>query len=87
MTTKRSFKRFETKLRKASLFGSIRSRATKMHVSLRELYEGNVRPTPSIAAARRDVYVWLHDTKGKSVNEIARLFDRAPSGVLRMVKS
>ena len=80
---KRSFDRFESRLEEVGLHGEIRSRALKLHVSLRDLYEGPDQ-AQSITAARRAVYRWLAD-EGKGINEIARLFDRAPSGVLKLM--
>ncbi|KKL23759.1 hypothetical protein LCGC14_2422210, partial [marine sediment metagenome] len=81
---KRSFQRFVRKLDKIELRQLIEERALALHVSLRDLYEGPGR-APSITAARRDVYSWLYE-RGKGVREIARLFDRAPSGVGRFLR-
>lgn len=81
---KRSFKRFESRLGAIGLHDRVDARARKKHVSLRELYDGP--GTASVASARRDVYSWLVK-KGKSINEVARLFDRAPSGVLKLVRT
>ena len=81
---KRSFQGFVRKLDKIELRQSIEKRTLKLHVSLRDLYEGPGR-APSITAARRDVYSWLH-ARGKGVREIARLFDRAPSAVGRLIR-
>lgn len=78
----RSYRRFVTRLESIGLRVSVEKRALKLHVSLRELYEGPDR-APSIAAARRAVYIWLAG-EGKGLNEIARLFDRAPSGVSKL---
>ncbi len=80
---KRSFHKFCTRLEEAGLYSQVLERTLEQHVSLIDLYEGPVR-APSIAAARRDVYAWLM-RKGKGLNEVARLFDRAPSGVLKLV--
>lgn len=80
----RSFQKFVRRLDKIGLREGIEERTLELHVSLRELYEGQGR-APSIAAARRDVYWWLHQ-RGKGVNEIARLFDRAPSAVGRLIR-
>lgn len=79
---KRSFDKFTAKLEAIGLRGTIEGRALAMQVSLRELYEGRDR-APSIVAARRAVYKWLL-RKGKGLNEVARLFDRAPSGVSKL---
>ncbi len=81
---KRSFQGFVRKLNKIGLSEVIEKRALKLHVSLRDLYEGPGR-APSITAARRDVYSWLY-ARGKGVREIARLFDRAPSAVSRLIR-
>ena len=79
----RSFQKFVRKLDKISLRQTLEERALKLHVSLRDLYEGPSR-AQSISAARRSVYLWLQK-RGKGINEIARLFDRAPSGVLKLM--
>lgn len=81
---KRSFQIFVRKLDKIELRQPIEERALELHVSLRDLYEGPGR-APSITAARRDVYSWLFN-KGKGIREIARLFDRAPSAVSRLIQ-
>lgn len=81
---KRSFAKFTARLDEIDLRHGVESRSVKMHVTLRELYEGPHR-APSIAAARRVIYLWL-TKQGKGNNEIARLFDRAPSGVLKMMR-
>lgn len=78
----RSFRKFVARLDKIGLHQMLEKRALKLHVSLLELYEGPNR-APSITAARRDAYSWLFK-RGKGINEIARLFDRAPSGVLKL---
>ncbi len=80
----RSFLKFVRKLDKIGLRQVLEKRALKLHVSLLELYEGP-NLAPSITAARRDVYSWLYE-RGKGVREIARLFDRAPSGVLKLTR-
>ena len=82
---KRSFQKFLRKLDEIGLREAIEKRSLKFHVSLLELYEGQGR-TPSIGAARKSVYSWLFYTKKKGINEIARLFDRAPSGVLKLAR-
>lgn len=78
---KRSFGTFLTRLDETGLLDKIQARALKHHVSLSGLYDGD--RSPSVIAARRDVYSWLVRS-GKSVNEVARLFDRAPNGVLKL---
>jgi len=83
-TEKRSFRRFVTRLDAIDLRTEIEAHSLALHVTLRDLYEGQGRAT-SIANARRFVYMWLIE-EGKSLNEIARLFDRAPSGVLKLTR-
>lgn len=82
--TERSFRKFQLRLNNTGLRAAIESRALTHRVPLRDLYEGANR-TQSISAARRAVYQWLVG-EGWSVNEVARLFNRAPSGVLKMTK-
>jgi len=79
----RDFKPFVAKLRAIGLHTEVERRALEHHVTLRELYEGPIG-APSITAARRAVYLWLM-SEGKGLNEIARLFDRAVSGVSKLV--
>lgn len=81
---KRSFQKFTARLDAIGLLKNVEARAIALHVSLRDLYAGPNRAT-SIAAARRAVYLWLM-REGKSVNEIARLFDRAPNGVWKITR-
>jgi len=81
---RRSFAGFVKRLGANSLHKEIESRALAHHVSLKELYEGANRAT-SITAARRSVYLWLIE-EGKSVNEVARLFDRSANGVWKLTK-
>lgn len=81
---KRSFGKFMLRLQDIGLYDKLEKRALKLHVTVRELYEGPGR-APSVAAARRAVYLWLIE-EGKGNNEIARLFDRAPSGVLKLTR-
>lgn len=69
----RSYKKFLARLREIGLLGPIEKRALALHVSLRDLYSGPAR-APSIAAARRAVYLWLMK-EGLGLNEVARLFD------------
>ena len=82
MSGARSFVKFSKRLSDVGLLKAIEARAMKLHVSLRDLYEGPA--APSITAARRSVYAWLA-SEGKGNNEIARLFDRAPSGVFKLM--
>ena len=81
---KRSFSKFSARLDKIGLREVLEKRALELHVSLSDLYGGPDR-APSITAARRDVYTWLAG-EGKGVREIARLFDRAPSAVGRLIR-
>ena len=81
---KRSFQKFSERLEAAGLYSQVLERTLKRHVSLIELYEGPIK-APSIVAARRDVYKWLMK-EGKGLNEVARLFDRAPNGVLKLTR-
>jgi hypothetical protein len=83
MTT-RDYRKFTARLTAANLLKDVEKRALALHVSLRDLYEGPDR-AQSIAVARRAVYLWLM-REGKGINEIARLFDRAPSGVWKMTR-
>jgi hypothetical protein len=83
-TVKRSFAKFVVRLDAIGLRKNVEKHALKLHVSLRELYEGQGR-VPSIANARQFIYRWLLE-QGKGNNEIARLFDRAPSGVLKLTR-
>ena len=80
----RSYPGFLERLKEIGLRTEVEARSLKLHVSLRQLYEGQGRE-PSLAAARRSVYRWLMK-EGKGINEIARLFDRAPSGVLKLTR-
>lgn len=80
---KRSFLKFTQRLTVVDLRAEVEKRALTSHVSLLALYEGADR-APSNIAARRDVYTWLMK-KGFGNNEIARLFDRAPSGVSKLI--
>ncbi len=79
---KRSFKKFTDRLEASGLLGRVESRALNLHVSLQDLYEGPY--STSVVAARKVVYTWL-SKEGKSINEIARLFDRSPSGVAKLL--
>jgi len=85
MIAKRSYGKFIKRIDSIGLLKGAESRCRAFHISLRDLYEGQGR-TPSIASARRAVYRWLRDG-GKSINEIARLFDRAPSGIMKMTRA
>jgi hypothetical protein len=80
---KRSFSKFVARLDAIGLHKKVEKHSLALHVSLRDLYEGQGRVPPSIANARRFVYLWLVK-EGRGYNEIARLFDRAPSGVLKL---
>ena len=80
----RSFKTFSYRLKSIGLRDEIEKRALKQNITLRELYEGPDR-APSVVAARQAIYTWL-STRGKGINEIARIFDRHPSGILKMLR-
>lgn len=82
---KRSFRDFVTELIAIGLRKEVEALALAKHVSLRDLYEGPDK-AQSIAAARRAVYGWLMK-EGKSLNEVARLFDRAPNGVWKLTRT
>lgn len=81
---KRSLTKFLVRLDAAGRRDAIEARARKLHVTLEDLYEGD--RVPSTMSARRDVYRWLM-SDGMGLNEVARLFDRAPSGVLKLTKA
>jgi hypothetical protein len=81
---KRSFGKFVLRLQDIGLHGKVEKHALALHVTLRDLYEGPDR-APSISNARQFVYRRLLK-EGKGNNEIARLFDRAPSGVLKLTR-
>lgn len=78
---KRSYDKFVARLEASDLRREVEARSLFMHVSLKDVYEGP--HSPSVIAARRAVYAWLMK-KGKGVNEIAALFDRAPNGIVKM---
>lgn len=83
MKEKRSFPKFEHRLKLLGLHDVIVKRAMALHVPLRELYEGG-NLAPSVRAARKSIYTWLKE-EGFGTNEIARLFDRAPSGIGKII--
>jgi hypothetical protein len=80
----RSFRKFTDRLAAIGLLEGVEKRAMGLHVTLQELYDGPGN-SPSVATARRAVYAWLMK-QGKGLNEVARLFDRAPSGVQRLTR-
>ena len=82
---KRSFAMFLKRLDAIKFRDKIEKRSVALHVSLEDLYAG-VGRSQSITVARRAVYLWLVE-QGFSINEVARLFDRSPNGVWKMVKS
>jgi hypothetical protein len=82
---KRSFSKFVARLDAIGLHVKIETRALQLHVSLRDLYAGQGR-VPSIAVARRAVYLWLVK-EGMGYNGIARLFDRAPNSVWKLTRA
>lgn len=81
---KRSYQNFLIRLEAVGLRKEVEDRAVKLHVTLLDLYEGPDK-APSIVAARRAIYVWLMK-KGKGLNEVARLFDRASNGVMKLTR-
>lgn len=81
---KRSYIKFVTRLDAIGLHAKIEKHALALHVSLRDLYEGPGR-APSISNARQFIYRWLMK-EGKGLNEVARLFDRAPGGVSKLTR-
>lgn len=81
---KRSFKKFVERLEHIGLRDPIEKRVRIEHVSLQELYEGP-NLAQSVKTARKKIYLWLLG-EGKGINEVARLFDRAPSSVWKMVQ-
>lgn len=81
---KRSFKKFTERLEHIGLREPLEKRARAHHISLLDLYEGPSL-AQSVKTARKNVYLWLVG-EGKGINEIARLFDRAPSSVWKMVQ-
>lgn len=83
MKNGRSFKKFTARLEAMGLLGRVEARALNMHVSLQDLYEGTY--STSVVAARRSVYLWLMQ-EGKTSNEVAALFDRSPSGVIKLTR-
>lgn len=81
----RPFKAFTARLKAIGLLEEISEIARRTsHITLIDLYEGSGK-IPSIGNARREVYRHLAESYGKGINEIARLFDRAPSGIMRML--
>lgn len=82
---KRSFAKFEERLRSVALYAEIEKRALAHNITLRDLYAGPDR-VPSISTARTVVYAWL-SKRGKGVREIARIFDRSANGVVKKLKN
>lgn len=80
---KRSFSKFAARLDELGLLNQVEKMALKHRVTMKNLYGQGY--APSVVAARRAVYAWLRD-QGKGNNEIARLFDRAQSGVSKLMK-
>lgn len=83
--TRRSYTNFVERLTAIGLLAEVEARTLKKHVTLLDLYKGHCGRGSSTAAARRAVYKWLM-SEGKSINEVARLFDRAPSGVFKLTQ-
>lgn len=80
---KRSYTKFEARLESVGLLTDVEKHARRQSITLRELYEGPDR-APSVSAARKSVYTWL-SKRGKGLREIARIFDRAPNGIRKML--
>lgn len=80
---KRSFKKFLNRLEETGMLFKLNARAQQSHVTLRDVYAGG--RAPSIVAARRSIYIWLTEEMGMGNNEVARLFDRNPGGVSRLI--
>ena len=72
------------RLAAAGLQKEIESIVRRSRVSLRDLYEGPRMPT--IVAARRVVYARLM-MRGKGINEISRLFDRASNSISKLMRA
>lgn len=81
---KRSYEKFVARIDQMGLTGMLDKRLKKSRVTVIEIYQGG--RAPSIVAARRDVYRWLNDI-GYGNNEIARMFDRAQSGIMKMLRN
>ena len=81
---KRSYDGFARRLREVGLKARATAIATKHAVTLQQLYEAPA--TASVVAARKDVYAWLKRS-GKSPGEIGKLFDRAPNGILKLLRA
>lgn len=82
---KRSYDKFTKRLVDAGLLLYVQERSLRMHVSLYDLYLAGHK-VPSVVAARRSVYRELMKS-GKSINEVARLFDRSVSGVWKLTRT
>lgn len=82
----RSYTKFVKRLESIGLRADVEKRALANHVSLRDLYKGGEHE-PSIIAARKSVYAWLKNKKGRGNNEIARLFDRSNSSISKMTRN
>lgn len=81
----RSYAAFLRKLDTIGIRSQLEKRSLKNQVSLERLYGTHARGSELTSAARADVYVWLAK-RGMGINEIARLFDRAPSGVMKLLR-
>lgn len=80
---KRSFERFSDRLKANGLYTGANKICSENYVSLCVVYDGG--KAPSVVAARRAVYVWMSG-RGMGNNQIARMFDRAKSGVSKSLK-
>ena len=82
---KRSYEKFRRRLEDTGLLEEIETRARSLHVTLAVLYDGT-GTEPSVGKARKDIYAWLVRQKGLGNNEVARLFDRAPNGISKLIR-
>lgn len=80
---RRSYKRFTARLEKDGLLEEVVELANEYHVSLLRIYQDS--SLPSVVSARLNVYRHL-SSKGYGNNEIARMFDRAQSGVSKLMR-
>ena len=81
--TQQSFRRFYIYISERNLEQEMRERCMKHHTTLRDIYL-DVRWS-SVHAARLEIWWWLFSL-GKSLNEIARMFDRDAASINFAVK-
>lgn len=79
----RSYPKFVRQLEEAGLKKELEGIALRGRVSLHDMFNG--ARVKSIVAARRAAYARLM-MRGKSLNEIARLFGRSPNHVWKMTR-